>query len=240
MVDNCHGLCYLSNIPVKFGDFFCSLHNTEFPCYALQVLQFSWAVYFFQGGHFASTIQSQNLPFHVKMACNPYKLGPSLFQEFTSCQQIFGTANDMLNHIRALRDTSVVHGYMIHSPCFHNSNRTTKLWQVQAAIILDLRLITLLSNIVSPVHPEHDSRSIKTFSTSLKSKGWILSSTDVHYPDLGDTIAGGCCIITSLHSSFASTVEPLQLKRPPLVPPHPLGKFTWKPFNRKEHVNLLA
>jgi hypothetical protein len=63
LVNNCHGLCHLSNIPVKFGDFGWvtpstsrSLHNNEFPCYAMQVLQFSWAVYSFQGGHFASTI----------------------------------------------------------------------------------------------------------------------------------------------------------------------------------------
>jgi hypothetical protein len=133
MGDNCHGLCHLSNIPVKFGNFgrvtpstFRSLHNNKFPCNALQVLQFSWVVYSFQGGHFASTIQSQNLPFHVKMACNPYKLGRSLFQEFMSCQQIFGTANNMLNHICVLGDTSVFHGYMIHSPRFQNSNTTTK------------------------------------------------------------------------------------------------------------------
>jgi hypothetical protein len=148
----------------------------------------------------------------------------------------------MLNHIRALGDTSVVHGYMIHSPCFQNSNTTTKFWHVQAAIISDLRLIRLLSIIVATVtvHPEHDGCSIKTFSTNLKSKGWILPSTDVHYPDLGDTIAGGCRIITAVHLSCASTVEPLQLKRPPLVPPHSLGEFIWEPFNQKEHAILLA
>jgi hypothetical protein len=71
-IDNCCGLCHLANIPVTFGNFekvapqaARALHNDEFPCYAQQVLQFSWAVYFFHGGHFASTIQSQNLPFHV-------------------------------------------------------------------------------------------------------------------------------------------------------------------------------
>ncbi len=63
---------------------------------------------------------------------------------------------------------------------------------------------------------------------------------DVHYPDLGSTVAGGCCIITAVHSSCASTVKPLQLKQPPLVPPRPLGKFIWEPFNRKEHAILLA
>jgi hypothetical protein len=146
----------------------------------------------------------------------------------------------MLIHICASGDTSVVHGYMIHSPHFQNSNMTTKFWQVQAAIILDLRLIHLLSINVATVHPEHDGHSVKTFSTNLKLKGWILSSTDVHYPDLGNTIAGGCSIITAVHSSCASTVEPLQLKRPPLVPPRPLGKFIWEPFNQKEHAILLA
>ncbi len=125
LVDNHHGLCHLSNIPVRFGELdrvastsSRSLHNDEFPCYAMQVLQFSWALYSFQGGHFASTIQSRNLPFHVKLSCNPFESGCSLFQEFTTCRQIFGTANEMLHYIRSSGDTSLVHGYMIHSPRF--------------------------------------------------------------------------------------------------------------------------
>ena len=113
------------------------------------------------------------------MACKPYKLGRSLFQEFTPCQQIFGTATNMLNHIHG--NTSVVHGYMNHSPCFQNSNMTTKFWQVQAAIILELHLIHLLSVVVATDHPEHDGRNIKIFSTNLKLKGWILSSMDDHH-----------------------------------------------------------
>jgi hypothetical protein len=60
MIDNCHGLCHLSNVPIQFGNFkkvtipnAQLLHNDEFPCYDQQVLQFSWAVYSFQGGHLA-------------------------------------------------------------------------------------------------------------------------------------------------------------------------------------------
>jgi hypothetical protein len=59
-IDNCHELCHLANIPVTFGNFekvtlqlACGLHNDEFPCYAQQVLQFSWAAYSFHGGHFS-------------------------------------------------------------------------------------------------------------------------------------------------------------------------------------------
>ncbi len=137
LVHDCHGLCHLSNIPVKFGDFgqvtpstSRSLHNDKFPCHAMQVLQFSWGVYSFQGGHFASTIQDQNLPFHVKLACEPFESGRSIFQEFTSCLQVFSMANEMLNHIRSSGDTSLIHGHMIHSPHFRDSETTTKVWQV--------------------------------------------------------------------------------------------------------------
>jgi hypothetical protein len=125
MIDNCHGLCHLSNVPVRFGDFgkvtlpnAQPLHNDEFPCYDRQVLQFSWAMYSFQGGYFASTIQSCNLPFQINSECDPYESGGSLFQEFTSCRQIFSSATNMLNHIRASGDTSVIHDYLIHYPCF--------------------------------------------------------------------------------------------------------------------------
>ncbi len=105
MINNCHGLCHLLNVPVQFSDSgkmtlpnTQPLHNDEFPCYAQQVLQFRWAMYSFQGGHFASAIQSCNLPFHINLAYNPYESGCSLIQEFTSCRQILGSATNMLNH----------------------------------------------------------------------------------------------------------------------------------------------
>ncbi len=92
MVSACHGIFHLSNILVQFGNFgqvpapnLHALNNDKFSCYAQQDLQFSWAVNSFQGGHFASTIQSWNLPFHISLACNLYKSRRSHFLEFTSC-----------------------------------------------------------------------------------------------------------------------------------------------------------
>jgi hypothetical protein len=61
----------------------------------------------------------------------------------------------MLNHICALGDTLVVQGYLIHSHWFQNSKTTTKLWQVQAAIISQLQLVYLLSKIIATIHPDH-------------------------------------------------------------------------------------
>ena len=88
------GTSHLSRVPVQFGDFNtvtpASAHastNHEIPCLAQQVMRFGWAVYSFGGGHFASTITSRNLPFCIKLACDQYKLGSTLFREFTSCKR---------------------------------------------------------------------------------------------------------------------------------------------------------
>ncbi len=161
------------------------------------------------------------------MACDLHE-GQSLFQEFTSCCHIFSSATDLLNHICASGDASVIHGYLIHSPCFQMSKTTTTLWQI---LILQLHLIQLLSIIIPMIHPDHNGRSVKMCSSNLKSNGWVLSLTDVFYPNLGNTIAGSCHLIIVIHLSFPSTVDPLLLKRPPLVPTHPIGRFKWEPFN---------
>ncbi len=96
----------------------------------------------------------------------------------------------------------------------------------------------ILTNLNKKYH--QDSHSVKTFSSNLKSSGWILLSTDVHYLDLGNTSAGSCCVITAIHSSCSSTVEPLLLKRAPIVTLSPLGEFVCELFNWQEHAILPA
>ncbi len=130
---NSGGMSHLSNIPVRFGDFDtvtpAGAHastNHEILCLAQQILRFSWAVYSFGGGHFASTIISRNLPFCVSLACDQYKSGRALFQEFTSCNTIFASGTEMLDYICGSGDTSQIHGYLIHSLCFKDSKTTSK------------------------------------------------------------------------------------------------------------------
>jgi hypothetical protein len=111
---------------------------------------------------------------------------------------------------------------------------------VQAGLVADLRLVRLLWLVIATIHPDHDGGSIKSFTSNLKSKGWIVLSEDVYFPDLGDTIAGQCHVLTAVHSSCASATEAFALKRPPPLPPRPLGEFIWEPFNRQEHAISLA
>jgi hypothetical protein len=188
------------------------------------ILRYSWAVYSFGGGHFPSTISSQSLPFCIKLACDQYDFGRALFWEFTQCMQIFENGNDLLHHICSSGDSSQIHGFLVHSLCFQDSDTTTHFWQLQATIASQLRAIRSLQMIVAIIIiPDHDGRCVKSFTTSLKSTGWCLSSTKTTFPTHGDTISTSCHIIIGIHSSCASTVEPLTLKSPPPSLPRPIG-----------------
>ena len=94
--------------------------------------------------------------------------------------------------------------------------------------------------IVAIIIPDHNDRCVKLFITSLKSTGWCLSSTKTTFSTHGNTILCSCCIIIGIHSSCASTVEPLTLKSPPPSLPRPMGLSLWEPFNRPEHSMSLA
>ena len=145
VTNNCQDLLHLSVTPVKFGEFDTVTPSTrhaalnhEFPCYAQQILHYSWAVYSFGSGHFPSTISLQSLPFCIKLACNQYDFGRALFWEFTQCTQIFENGKDLLHHIHSSGDSSQIHGYLVHSLCFWDSDTTSHFWQLQATIISQL------------------------------------------------------------------------------------------------------
>jgi hypothetical protein len=241
------GLKHLSHVSVWFGDF-----NTGTPAdahvstnhkilsLAQQILQFSWAVYSFGGEHFVSTISSHNLPFCVKIACNQYKSGRALFPEFISCPRIFNSGNKMLDHICALGDTSQIHSYLIHSLCFKDSDTTSTFWQLQGTIVAQLPSLRDLQVVIAIVLPDHDGQCVTSFVTSLKSKGWRITHSDVSYPDQGNTIAGACQVLIGVHTSCASIVEPIFLKEPPPTSTCPIDLSIWEPFNRPEHSVSLA
>ena len=129
---SCHGLSHLSNVPVRFGTFDRVTPTTshvslshEIPTNVHWILQFNWAVYSFGGSHFILTVLSCNLSFQITLACDQYECGRALFHKFTSFPDIFGRGNDLLHHILASGDTLQIHGYLIHSLCFWDSDTTS-------------------------------------------------------------------------------------------------------------------
>jgi len=178
------GHTILSNHPVRFEQLQPSLPNTgshaqaflnsKFARYAHETTNFDWAVYSFSNGHFSLTVDTRNLPFTICLVYDSTEVGRSLSHEFASTATVFGSGNDLLNHIRASGDQSTISGYLINSYRFQNSEVTNKFWKLQLPIILRLRLIRSLSVIVAIVIPDHDGRSIKMFTRGLKAAHWIV------------------------------------------------------------------
>ncbi len=75
------------------------------------------------------------------LAWDQYESGRALFHEFTACPNVFSNGKDLLHHILASGDSSQIHGYLIHSLRFRDSDTTSTFWQLQAAIIAQLRSI---------------------------------------------------------------------------------------------------
>ena len=172
------GHTILSNHPVRFeqlqsylpntGSQARALLNSKFARYAHKTTNFNWAVYSFSNEHFSSTVATRNLPFTIILACDPTEKGRSLFYEFAGAATVFGSGNDLLNHIRVSGDQSTISGYLINSYQFQISEVTTKFWKLQLSIIVQLRLIRSLSVIVAVVIPDHDGHSVKMFIRGLK------------------------------------------------------------------------
>ncbi len=141
-----------------------------------------------------------------------------------------------MNHISASGDTSVIHGYLINSYRFQTNEVTTSFWKLQLSFIAQLCLIRSLSIVMAIVIHNHDCRSVTAFTQGLTAAHWKVTTWEVLYTELGNTIANSCSIITAVHSSCASTVEPINLKTPPLMNPQPTGSFIWEPFNRIKHL----
>ncbi len=199
-------------------------------------MQFKWAVFSFANDHFSSSIASRNLPFTIRLMCNTTEAGRSLFHKFAPSAKVFETGNDLLNHIRSLGEQSVISGYLINSYCFQTSEVTSLFWKLQLSIVAQLCLIRLLSIVAAIVIPNHDGQAVKSFTKGLAAAHWKVTSRAISYLDIGNSIADSCLIITAVHSSCASSIEPLVLKSPPTIAPPLISSFLWTPFDQSEHA----
>ena len=236
---------HFSNIPVRFGFMkssaqanysTCILLNSKFSCYPREeAAQFNWAVYTFSNGHFISSIDSRQLPFTISLACDTTEQGRSLFHEFATNAKVFSSGNDFQHHICALNDQAIVNCYLINSYCLRTSEVTSSFWKQLLSIIAQLCVIRSLSVKVAIVIVNHDGRAIKSFIRGLNAAHWKVSSRATSYLNIGDLVAESCLIITAVHSSSASDVDPLVLKPPPSTNARLLCLYIWEPFNHPEH-----
>jgi hypothetical protein len=90
----------------------------------------------------------------------------------------------------------------------------------------------LSSTATSSIHTVSD----QSFTTGLEAAHWKVTSRAVSYLNIGHSISHSYSIITAVHSSCTSNVEPLVLKAPPTVTPPPISSYIWVPFNRPKHA----
>lgn len=234
-------MTYLGNVPVLHGVFPMRssadrpqsryLYNANISEAGWALSHFSWAVFGFNTGHFLSSILSRNMPFTIRYACDPLASGRALFAEFGNCDTVFGSAHELLHHIRSAGDTSFIHGYLIHSPLFATTDLTAQFWQTQAAIIAQLRVIHRLCLFVAFVDPRHDGKCVTGFKSTMKRAGWHITASPLAYPSFGDSVAGSTHIIVGVHSSTTPDAKPIDLRFPPSISPPPLSTYIWEPFN---------
>ncbi len=56
------------------------------------------------------------------------------FCEFTSCNHLFSSRDELLHHLQVSGNNLQIHGYLIHSLHFKDSNATSTFWQLQSTI----------------------------------------------------------------------------------------------------------
>ncbi len=196
---------------------------------------FDWAAYGFNSRHFVPAISNQGMPFCIVLACDPYSNGRSLFRSMTAYTHILDSALALLNCIRSLGITSKLTSYLIPSHRYITSESTKHFWDIQSQIVAQLCTIRALSLVITFVHPEHDNRAVSLlFVKKLAVDGWVITDTNVSYPDYGDSVVGSCRLIVAVHSNTEPSCAVLALQPPPQVPSRPLTRFVWAPFNWPE------
>jgi hypothetical protein len=100
---------------------------------------------------------------------------------------------------------------------------------------VQLCLIWSLSIVVAIVIHDYDGQAVKSFIKGLGAAHWRVSLRAVSYLEIGASIANSCMVITAVHSSCTSNIDPLVLKPPPAMNLLSISLFVWEPFNRPEH-----
>ena len=232
----------LHNVPICFGTLdsvstrTVPLYNGDIASMACSVSSFAWGVYGFNNGHFFSTMSIRNLPFRIVLAADTRPSGRALFKEHTNCPHIADSSAGLLQHIVSSKVTSPIHGYFIHSHRFLLAQTQVDFWRIQSAIVRALQTQRRLQIFVAHVHPDCDHAPITSFRRSLTRTGWILSSTDVYFPQFGDSIADGAQFIIGLHRTASSNHDRILLPTPPPSKPSPLAQFVYAPFNRRDYA----
>lgn len=211
LIDNSNGhSAMLSHVPVLFGSFepsidlptvyrLCPLYNAGLVAAARYIMEFHWAVYSFNSGHFIASMRRESLPFRITLAVDPLLESRSCFKEFAKCNKILSNAPELLDHTRSSGNTSPLSGYLINGPQLLKRTDARSFLQLQTSIILQMRTICGLSMFLVLLLPENHLAYVKQFITTLKLANWCVSSSQLHCSDFGNSYDLQLHVLFSIH-----------------------------------------
>ena len=130
----------------------------------------------------------------------------------------------------------IINRYCIHYHISLKRDTEQKLWTVQAAIVRALRANRGLIYVWVFVHPSCDMTLDCGLRRAIQQTGWILSTNDVYYSYLGDTVANYDTFFIGIHKGSTAFQYPFRVVFPPITKPKPLASFIYALFNRREYA----
>ena len=71
---------------------------------------------------------------------------------------------------------------------------------------------------------------------AIQRTGWILSTNDVYYPDIGDTVADSGTFFIGSQKGSTSFHDLVRVVFPPIKKPKPLASLIYALFNMREYA----
>ena len=90
------------------------------------------------------------------------------------------------------------------------------------------------------VNPSCDMTLACGLRRKIQRTGWVISTNDVYYLDLGYTVADSGTFLIGIHKGSTAFHNPFRVVFPPITKPKPLDSFLYAPFNRREYAASVS
>ena len=78
------------------------------------------------------------------------------------------------------------------------------------------------------------------FCHAIQRTGWVVSTTDVYYPGMVDTVADSGMFFLGIHKGASEDQSPINVTFPSASQPKSLASCVYAPFNKREHAVSLS
>ena len=86
------------------------------------------------------------------------------------------------------------------------------------------------------VHPSCDMTLACGPRGAIQQTGWIISTNDVYYPDIEDTVSVSGNFFIGIQKGRTASHAPVCVVFPPITKPKPLDLFIFAQFNKREYA----